>query len=301
MTAETNGFNSPLVSIGMPVYNSETTIRRAIETIVNQTYKNIEIIISDNNSTDSTFKICNDFAMQDDRIKLVSQEVNIGPTRNFQCVLDGSKGKYFMWAAGDDFRSLDFIEVNVNALEKYPNCVASTSPNVFPGQDLNSSKISTSLKGTRVQRFKSFFEHPGTSHALFYSLMRREVLIKCSFIEELFFAWDWAIDLHMANYGEIHRTQAGEIFFTPGVSMQSSNPYKRLGLTGIKTLYPFLIFNKKVLEIVKNWTLLERLEIYKLLINRNWMNLSSDFKKVLLTRLRQIEPLRKFKRKLQKF
>ena len=70
MTAETNGFNSPLVSIGMPVYNSETTIRRAIETIVNQTYKNIEIIISDNNSTDSTFKICNDFAMQDDRIKL---------------------------------------------------------------------------------------------------------------------------------------------------------------------------------------------------------------------------------------
>ena len=285
----------PLVSIGMPIYNSETTIYKAIETIVNQTYKNIEIIISDNNSTDSTFKICNDFAMQDDRIKLVSQEVNIGPTRNFQCVLDGSKGKYFMWAAGDDFRSLDFIEVNVNALEKYPNCVASTSPNVFPGQDLNSSKISTSLKGTRVQRFKSFFEHPGTSHALFYSLMRREVLIKCSFIEELFFAWDWAIDLHMANYGEIHRTQAGEIFFTPGVSMQSSNPYKRLGLTGIKTLYPFLIFNKKVLEIVKNWTLLERLEIYKLLINRNWINFFSYFKEALLTRLRQIEILRKFK------
>jgi len=286
MPTEIVGFSSPLVSIGMPIYNSETTIYKAIETIVNQTYKNIEIIISDNNSTDSTFEICKNFADMDNRIKLVPQELNIGPTRNFQYVLNESKGKYFMWAAGDDFRSLDFIEVNVDALEKYPNYVASTSPNVFPGQDLNSSKISTSLKGTRVQRFKSFFEHPGTSHAFFYSLMRREILIKCSFIKELFFAWDWAIDLHMANYGEINRTQAGEIFFTPGVSMQSSNPYMRLGLTGIKTLYPLLIFNKKVLEIVIKWTFLERLEIYKLLIKRNWMNLSSDFKKVLLTRLR---------------
>lgn len=294
MTTETNGFNSPLVSIGMPVYNSETTIRRAIETIVNQTYKNIEIIISDNNSTDSTFKICNDFAMQDDRIKLVCQELNIGPTRNFKYVLDESKGKYFMWAAGDDFRSLDFIEVNVDALEKYPNCAASTSPNVFPGQDLESSKITTSLKGTRVQRFKSFFEHPETSHALFYSLMKREVLIKCSFIEELFFAWDWAIDLHMANYGEIHRTEAGEIFFSLG-GFSQTNPYTRLGLVGIKRLYPFLIFNKKVLEIVKNWTFPEKLEIYKLLINRNWINFFSYFKEVLLTRLRQIEILRKFK------
>lgn len=294
MTTETKGFNTPLVSIGMPVYNSETTIYKAVGTIVNQTYKNIEIIISDNNSTDLTFGICKDFADTDSRIRLVQQELNIGPTRNFQYVLNESKGKYFIWAAGDDFRSLDFIEVNVDALEKYPNYVASTSPNVFPGQNLESLKITTSLKGTRVQRFKSFFERPGTSHALFYSLTRREILIKCSFIEELFFAWDWAIDLHMANYGEIHRTDTGQIFFSPG-GFSITNPYKRLGLVGIKRLFPLLIFNKKVLAIVKNWTLLERLEIYKLLINRNWMGLSSDFKRVLLTRLRQIELLRKFK------
>lgn len=265
----------------MPVYNSETTIYKAIETIVNQTYKNIEIIISDNNSTDLTIGICKDFADMDNRIKLVQQELNIGPTRNFQYVLDESKGKYFMWAAGDDFRSLDFIEVNVGVLERDLNCVASTSPNVFPGQDLNSSKISTSLKGTRVQRFKSFFEHPGTSHALFYSLTRREILIKCNFIEELFFAWDWAIDLHMANYGEIHRADAGEIFFSPG-GFSQTNPYKSLGLVGIKRLFPLSNFNKKVLEIVKNWTLLEKLEVYKLLINRNRINLFFDLKQVLL-------------------
>ena len=284
----------PLVSIGMPVYNSEITIHKAIETIINQTYKNIEIIISDNNSTDSTFKICKEFAEVDNRIKLVPQELNIGPTRNYQYVLDESKGKYFMWAAGDDFRSLDFIEVNVGVLERDLNCVASTSPNVFPGQNPRSTKITTSLKGTRVQRFKTFFEHPGTSHALFYSLTRREILIKCSFIEELFFACDWAIDLHMANYGEIHRAKAGEIFFSPG-GFSQTNPYERLGLIGMKRLYPFLIFNKKILEICNDWAFFEKLTVYKLLFDCNMANLISDFKELLLTRLRKIKLLRKFK------
>ena len=284
----------PLVSIGMPIYNSETTIYKAIETIVNQTYKNIEIIISDNNSTDLTFGICKDFADMDNRIRLVQQELNIGPTRNFQYVLNESKGKYFMWAAGDDFRSLDFIKVNVGVLERDLNCVASTSPNVFPGQNSSSAKITTSLKGTRVQRFKSFFEHPGTSHALFYSLTRREILIKCSFIEELFFAWDWAIDLHMANHGEIYRAEEGEIFFSSG-GFSQTNPYKRLGLVGLKRLFPFITFNKKVLEIIEDWTLLDKFTVYKLLIHRSWINLFSYFRELLLTRLRQIELLRKFK------
>ena len=111
--------------------------------------------------------------------------------------------------------------------------------------------------------------------------MRRDILIKCSFVKELFFAWDWAIVLHMANYGEINRAKAGEIFFSPG-GFSQTKPYERLGLIGIKRLYPFLIFNKKILEICNDWAFLEKLIVYKLLFDRNKANLISYFKETLI-------------------
>lgn len=271
----------PLVSVGLPAFNSEKTIEKAITSILNQTYTNLEVIISDNNSNDLTTQICIKYEIEDPRVRLTSQEINFGPTKNFEFVLKKSNGKYFMWVAGDDYLSSDFIETNVAELETHQNYVASTSPNVFPGQNLESVKITSSLRGTRVQRFKSFFEHPGTSHALFYSLMRRDILIKCSFVKELFFAWDWAIVLHMANYGEINRAKAGEIFFSPG-GFSQTKPYERLGLIGMKRLYPFLIFNKKILEICNDWAFLEKLTVYKLLFDRNKANLISYFKETLI-------------------
>ena len=113
----------------MPVYNSELTVAKAIESIILQDYTNIELIISDNASSDRTEKICESFVKKDNRIKYFRQKQNIDGYLNCKFVLNKSEGEYFMWAAGDDIRTLGFISTNLNVLLKHPNIVASTSPN----------------------------------------------------------------------------------------------------------------------------------------------------------------------------
>lgn len=108
----------PLVSIGMPVYNGENYINEAIESILNQTYKNIELIISDNASTDRTKEIVSEFIKTDQRITFHQFEKNYGAAKNFNKTFYISKGKYFKWAAHDDLINQNYIEKCVQILEQ---------------------------------------------------------------------------------------------------------------------------------------------------------------------------------------
>ena len=110
----------PLVSIGMPVFNTEKTITRALDSLLAQTYPNFEIIVSDNYSTDKTAQICKVYAQKDNRIKLSINKKNLGIIANFRIVQKKAKGKYFFWAAGDDFWKPGFIRTLVNELEANP-------------------------------------------------------------------------------------------------------------------------------------------------------------------------------------
>jgi glycosyltransferase involved in cell wall biosynthesis len=106
----------PAMSIGMPVYNGEPFIREALDSLIGQSYKNFELIISDNASTDDTSKICQEYAARDSRILYVKQTENMGPGPNFSFVLSQARGKYFMWAASDDVWSENWIEDNLEAI-----------------------------------------------------------------------------------------------------------------------------------------------------------------------------------------
>ncbi len=117
----------PEVSIGLPVYNGELFLKKALESLLNQTYSNFELIISDNNSTDSTQKICQEYAKNDKRIQYIRQEKNIGAFSNFSFVLTKATRKYFMWAAVDDYWDADFIQKNLDVLQQNPNVICSIS------------------------------------------------------------------------------------------------------------------------------------------------------------------------------
>ena len=80
-----NDFNkeSERLSIGLPIFNGELFVHKAIESILAQTFRNFELIISDNASTDSTKQICEEFAKQDNRIRYFRQNENIRTHRNF--------------------------------------------------------------------------------------------------------------------------------------------------------------------------------------------------------------------------
>jgi len=108
----------PLVTIGLPVYNGERQVRGALECLLAQEYENLELLISDNASTDSTAAICEEYARKDSRIRLSFNEQNIGIVANFERVLNQATGPYFMWAAHDDLWHKDFLRSLVTELER---------------------------------------------------------------------------------------------------------------------------------------------------------------------------------------
>jgi len=102
----------PLVSIGMPVYNRPDGLRRALTCLTGQTYRNVEIIVSDNCSPGIDVKhVVESFIQYDKRISYFRQEASLGIAGNFKYVLKQATGDYFMWAADDDEWDKDFIKI----------------------------------------------------------------------------------------------------------------------------------------------------------------------------------------------
>ena len=118
---------NPLVSIGLPVYNGERDLPRSLDCLLAQDYDNFEIIISDNGSTDSTRRICEEYAARDARIKLSFNATNIGIIANFNRVLEKANGSYFMWAAHDDLWSKSFVRSMVEELQGHSNASVAMS------------------------------------------------------------------------------------------------------------------------------------------------------------------------------
>lgn len=109
--------SSPLLSIGLFVYNGEPFLRQTLESLLAQTFKHFDLIISDNASSDGTREICEMFAASDPRVKYYRNEINMGAGWNIRRVFSLSTGKYFKWAACDDLYEPTFLEECVTALE----------------------------------------------------------------------------------------------------------------------------------------------------------------------------------------
>jgi len=92
----------PALSIGLPVYNGERYLPKALASLLSQDFEDFELIISDNGSGDQTEAICRDFARQDRRIRYVRSDQNRGATWNFRRVFELSQGDFFKYAAYDD-------------------------------------------------------------------------------------------------------------------------------------------------------------------------------------------------------
>ncbi len=107
----------------MPVYNGSKWIGDAIESILEQSFTDLELIIADNVSTDGTEAICRSAAARDARVKYHRNSTNIGLYRNFDRVFELASGTYFKWAADSDFCLEGFFEKCVAALEDRPDVV----------------------------------------------------------------------------------------------------------------------------------------------------------------------------------
>jgi glycosyltransferase involved in cell wall biosynthesis len=93
----------PLVSVGIPTRNRSHSLRCAVASVLCQTYAPVELIISDNASTDSTMQYCRDVCAVNSSILYLRSDANHGAAHNFNTVLLSSHGDYFMWLGDDDW------------------------------------------------------------------------------------------------------------------------------------------------------------------------------------------------------
>lgn len=152
--------NTPLVSVGMTTYNQSEKLKKALDSIVNQTYKNLEIIISEDCSPcEETQKILEQYEASDSRIKVIHQKKNLGPPTNINFVLTQATGEYFMWADDDDLRDEGWVEALLEIMVKNRSAIVAVGNVVAINEDGLPVQYCQPLKftGIRTYRLASYF------------------------------------------------------------------------------------------------------------------------------------------------
>jgi glycosyltransferase involved in cell wall biosynthesis len=115
--------SSPRLTVACPVYNADEYLESALASLVDQSYDDYEIFISDNGSTDRTEEICRAFAAEHDRIRYVRSEVNHGLSWNWNTLIAGARGEYYKCAAHDDLHAHDHLARTTAVLDERPDVV----------------------------------------------------------------------------------------------------------------------------------------------------------------------------------
>lgn len=140
----------PLVSVLMTVYNREQYIAEAIESVIDSTYENWELIIVDDQSTDASVEIAKNYEEKDTRIKVYVNDDNLGQFQNRNMAASYAKGKYIKYLDSDDLIYPHGLEVMVSAMETNPEAGMGLSFNSYDGQE--SLPVLLSIE-------KAFFNH----------------------------------------------------------------------------------------------------------------------------------------------
>jgi glycosyltransferase involved in cell wall biosynthesis len=115
---------TPKISIGLPVYNGERYLEGCLQSLLDQSYPDFELIISDNASDDATEKICQQFAARDSRVRYYRNDKNIGAAPNHNRVFELATGEFFKWAAHDDLYPREMLRRCMEIFDKSPPSVA---------------------------------------------------------------------------------------------------------------------------------------------------------------------------------
>lgn len=170
----------PRVSIGVPVYNGARSLRRTLDRLLEQTFTDFEVLLSDNGSTDETAAIGQEYAARDPRVRYVRQPRNLGAIGNFLYVFEHAAGPYFSWLACDDHYDttahLDLLRARLDAGAglAFPNV------NLL---DLAADGSTTVRKRDHLARFRGVTGRYGLSRMILlgpshpvYGMYRREVV-----------------------------------------------------------------------------------------------------------------------------
>jgi glycosyltransferase involved in cell wall biosynthesis len=234
----------PLVSIGLPVFNGEKFISLAIDSILAQDFRDFELIIADNASTDKTPAICAEFISRDARIRYVRSGRNRGAAWNLNRVVELARGRYFKWCAHDDRVSENYVSACVHALEGDGRAVLACGKTQMIDENdielpIDPGGLPDMTSSFPVQRFEAALHHGTAMHEM-HGVFRLHALRRSS-LHRPYYGSDRALLAEMALFGTFLRTPAATFYCRehPGRSYKPSDKSQRAsfiaGDSGAKT------------------------------------------------------------------
>lgn len=268
-----------LVSVGIPTYNRPEGLIHTLECILNQTYRNLEVIVSDNGSqSNETESIVKEFIHNDRRIRFFRQQQNMGIEWNFKFVLEKSSGKYFMWAADDDGWGENFIEACILNIGESTGIMTGISVNIKEtGKTFELDTPSLNLGNSKFINAKNFIK--GMRSSLFYGVYKREDIL--FILKDNFFDWYDCYFVLKIIIEFSFKTISDKLYFA-GIERTDYKPkplYKRKG----RNLSYHLFYKRFLLLIIKtkNLTFIQKIKIsslFTMAILRLFVNYEKDYR-----------------------
>jgi len=205
------------VTVGLPTHNGEAFLETVLEGLVSQDHANLEIVVSDNASTDRTPEIVREFMRRDHRVRLLRSDTLVTAAQNFNRVFRATSGTYFMWAADDDLRDRAYVRRCLSALESDRSAVMACTNfrfidpagaildrdyDRYDNPDLSSPSV--------VQRVRLLLRRGGWYEV--YGLARREALERTHLFRDTY-GPDVMLVLELAMLGPIRLVPETLFFF----------------------------------------------------------------------------------------
>jgi glycosyltransferase involved in cell wall biosynthesis len=183
----------PRVTVGVPVFNLETTVGRALDSVLTQTFADFELLVSDNASTDGTEAVCARYAARDARVRVTRHPSPLSALDNYRFVLDAARAPYFMWLAADDFLLPGMLEQAVAILDVRPDVVCAAPRVAFLEADGTRRPAAGSfpLEASAYDNLCRFLVDP-SDNSRFYGLYRRDV-VRRVLPREAYYGFDWVM------------------------------------------------------------------------------------------------------------
>lgn len=243
------GSSAPRLSIGMPVYNGADSVAAALESLRAQSFRDFELIVSDNASTDATEQVCRAIAATDARMRYVRQPRNIGPTANFEFVLGAASAPLFMWAAGDDRWHPRFVEAAVALLDADPHVMVAATRVDMPGVERPGTKP---IRGHLRTKLRSYLAER-SANTRFYGVWRTAIIRRAVAAASAgYVAADWAIVIAALREGDA--AEVPEVLMERSRGGASDRTLQRqlhaMGASGLDRLLPLWSFTRTLARLV---------------------------------------------------
>jgi glycosyltransferase involved in cell wall biosynthesis len=218
--------SNPLVSVLVPVFNQFNVIEQTLNSIISQTYKNIEIIVTDDCSTDHTQELIDRIAKNNSCIKLYLQNPNLGITQNYNFAASKAAGKYVAIFAGDDVMFPDKIAEQVELLEKNPDAsFCHHAVEVLDSVTNKSRGVISHAYKNEITSIHDVLRNLGIPGAMAI-MCRRDAIRNPMFNPEITTASDWLQMIHLTMSGRGLYINKALCFYRQDFNYNGKDPIK---------------------------------------------------------------------------